>query len=66
MTISDFDPTEDSIVVQALVPADVSVTGQAVTDGNLVITLSTGATVTLTGVDAEIDADTIAILSPTA
>ena len=35
VTVNDFNVAEDSLVVQALVPADVSVTDQTVTAGDL-------------------------------
>mgnify|MGYP001800766235 FL=1 len=56
MTITDFDPAVDVITVEAATPADVSITAQDTTTspGNLLVTLSTGAVITLQGVTAEI------------
>ena len=65
VTITDFDVAEDSLVIQAI-PADtVTVASQSVEVGTLVITLNTGATISLQGVTAELPGDAIVIVDPT-
>ena len=55
VTVTDFDVDEDALAVETPTPDDLSVSGQAVTDAGLVITLSDGSTITLEGLVAEID-----------
>jgi hypothetical protein len=60
ITVSDFNPAEDGIVIQLATGEEgITVSEQAVVAGNLVITLSNGAAVTLSNVDAAINVDTL-------
>lgn len=61
-TITDFNAEEDSLVVEAATPDDLSVDSQAVTEDGVVVTLSNGATITLAGLGAEIDPASVLFL----
>lgn len=54
-TITDFNPDEDVIAVEAVDPDALSVVEQAVSDDGLTITLSSGATITLEGLEETIN-----------
>ena len=66
ITITDFDAASDVILVEAATPGDVSIASQDTTTspGNLIVTLSTGATLTLQGVTAEIPASAVSGEAP--
>ncbi|MDG1471855.1 MAG: calcium-binding protein [Ascidiaceihabitans sp.] len=64
ITVTDFDEVEDMVLVQTET-AGVTFT-QDDSGADLLITLSTGQTITLTGVDGVIDASLITIEGPTA
>ncbi|MGC1494450.1 MAG: hypothetical protein WA790_01485 [Sulfitobacter sp.] len=59
VTVQDFDPEEDAIVVESTTPDDLEVTDQTVGDNGLIITLNTGATITLSSLENPLDADAI-------
>lgn len=54
-TVDNFDPTTDCIVVTADRPERLSIATQHMTDHGVVVTLSTGDTITLSGVTAPVD-----------
>ncbi|MFT4708400.1 MAG: hypothetical protein ACI9PU_002249 [Ascidiaceihabitans sp.] len=56
---------EDSLIIHAIPAGSVTIASQAVDAGTLVITLNTGATVSLQGVTTILPADAIAIVDPT-
>jgi len=55
VTITDFDPVEDSLVIETADAEDISITEQTVGTGGLTLTLGTGLTVTLQGLETELD-----------
>lgn len=59
VTVQDFDPDEDAIIVESTSPDDLEVTDQTVGDDGLTITLNTGATITLSGLENPLAADAI-------
>lgn len=61
-TVEHFDPATDCIVVAADRPERLSIATQHVTDHGVVVTLSTGATITLTGVTAPVDEKAVVFL----
>ena len=66
VTIEDFDPETDALLIESPAPQELSVTEQTVTQEGVVLTLSTGAMVTLNGLDAPIDTQNILFLDPAA
>lgn len=63
-TVEHFDPATDCIVVTADQPERLSIATQHMTVHGVVVTLSTGATITLTGVTAPVD-DKAVVFVPT-
>tara|TARA_R110000751_G_C13658601_1_gene468872 strand:- start:121 stop:669 length:549 start_codon:yes stop_codon:yes gene_type:complete len=61
-TVDHFDLATDCIVVTADQPERLSIATQHMTDHGVVITLSTGATITLTGVTAPVDDKAVVFL----
>ena len=66
VTITDFDPVEDSLLIQSIPVDGVAVTSQEVDGDALVVTLSTGAVITLQGLTQALDEAAIVIVDPTA
>lgn len=60
--IDGFNPAEDVLVVQAPEGAALDLHSQTVQDGNLIVTLSDGASFVLRGVTAPIDADAVMVV----
>lgn len=54
-TVDHFDPATDCIAVAADHPETLTIAAQQVTDHGVVVTLSTGHTITLTGVTTPVD-----------
>jgi Ca2+-binding RTX toxin-like protein len=64
-TVQDFDPDEDALIVESTEPDDLEVTDQTVDDEGLTVTLNTGGTITLTGLQNPLDSDAILFASVT-
>lgn len=60
--IEGFDPAEDVLVVQSPEGAALDLRSQSVQDGNLIVSLSDGASFVLAGVTAPIDADAVMVV----
>lgn len=59
ITISDFDPAEDALAIETEDPDAASVTEQTVEEGGLRVSLSTGLSIRLEGLDAPLADGTI-------
>lgn len=56
ITITDFDPAEDALVIETADAGSVTIAQQTVGTAGLTLTLSTGLSIMLEGVDTELDA----------
>ncbi|TMM50896.1 calcium-binding protein [Sulfitobacter sabulilitoris] len=66
VTVTDFNRDEDGLVIETDTPETTGVSDQTVTTAGLVITLTTGATITLQGVTEEVPDAWIRVLDPAA
>lgn len=58
ITVGDYDPAQDALVIETT-DADAHVTQQAISDGTLSISLSTGLTITLPGISNPLEESAI-------
>lgn len=64
VTVADFDPAGDLLVVETAMPGDASILGQTSTPDGLVISFSTMGSVLLTGVTDPIDPNLVRFEAP--
>ena len=64
VSITDFVLAEDNLVIESLGTDPVTVTEQTVSDIGVVVTLSSGATITLQGLQSTLPEDAFAFVEP--